>query len=311
MMVKSATVRSFKQAWEGTIDFADQILMPTIFPCSFPQYPLVLIDEAQDLSALNHATLRKLVGKRLIGVGDECQAIYGFRGAHADSMKLLQKEFDMTVLVLSISFRCPKAIVKEAQWRAPHMRWPDWAKDGSVSRLYEWSVDDLPNAPVIICRNNAPIFTMAIRLLKAGRYPEIVGNDIGKMLIKILKKFGNEHMTQQQVYEVIDVWVEDKLKRSRNEGKVQDQADCLRVFASEGKNLGEIIAYAEHLMAAAGPVKMMTGHKSKGLEFPDIFLLDRELIRTEDDQQEKNLLYVIQTRAQERLVYIDTEGFVE
>jgi DNA helicase-2/ATP-dependent DNA helicase PcrA len=96
-------------AMKGDCDFNDQVLMPTIFHGAFPRYPLILGDEAQDLSALNHATLRKLVGKRrLIAVGDPCQAIYGFRGAHEESMSLLREEFDMRELPLTISFRCPQ-----------------------------------------------------------------------------------------------------------------------------------------------------------------------------------------------------------
>jgi len=69
-------------------------------------------------------------------------------------------------------------------------------------------------------------------------------------------------------------------------------------------------------MTATGPIKMMTGHKSKGLEFPAVFILDRHLLRILDDgegsskNQDRNLLYVMQTRAQKVLTYITTERFV-
>jgi DNA helicase-2/ATP-dependent DNA helicase PcrA len=116
-VVREATLISLKQAFEGICDYNDQILMPTIFHGAFPRYPLVLVDEAQDLSALNHATLRKMIGtRRLIAVGDPNQAIYGFRGAHQDSMAALKNEFNMTEMHLSISFRCPKAVVRHAHW---------------------------------------------------------------------------------------------------------------------------------------------------------------------------------------------------
>ena len=72
-IIRDVTLRSLKLAFEGNCDYNDQILMPTIFHGAFPRYPLVLVDEAQDLSALNHAMLRKLARKRLIAVGDQCQ----------------------------------------------------------------------------------------------------------------------------------------------------------------------------------------------------------------------------------------------
>lgn len=309
-LIRKATLKSLEESMSGTIDFGDQLLMPTVFPCVFPRYPLVLIDEAQDLSALNHAMLRKLVLKRLIAVGDECQAIYGFRGAHQDSMNLLQETFKMRKLVLSISFRCPQLVVEEARWRAPHMRFPEWAIPGTVRTVTEWHVTDLTSTSAIICRNNAPLFRCALNLLRAGRYPKLIGNDIGKMLLKIMKKLGESETPRPQVLLAIDKWEEEKLAKSRSKGSVHDQADCLRIFAEAGNNLREAIAYAEHLFASEGPIQLMTGHKSKGLEFQDVFILDRNLIRVEQEQQERNLLYVMQTRAKRSLTYIESEGFI-
>lgn len=212
-LLREATIESIAQGMKGLIDFSDQILLPTVFPSMFPHFPLVMIDEAQDLSALNHATLRKLAKKRLIAVGDENQAIYGFRGAHEDSMAKMKDDFKMRSLVLSISFRCPKAVVAEALWRAPHMKYPEWAKDGSVTSLTAWNKDTVPETAAIICRNNAPLFSMAIKLLKNGRYPQIVGNDIGKYLVKIMKKFGKTDLPRNDVHKAIDDWVAEKLKR--------------------------------------------------------------------------------------------------
>lgn len=310
-LVKETSARSMALAWKGQIDFDDQLLMPTVFQAIFPRYPVVMIDEAQDLSALNHAMLRKIARKRLIAVGDECQAIYGFRGAHANSMAELQKTFEMRKLILSISFRCPKRVVEHAQWRAPHMKYPEWAKTGEVTHLKEWSVDDLPETGAIICRNNAPIFNIAIKLLKNGRYPQIIGADIGKQLIKIMKRFGSENMSQAAAQEALASWVEMKKAKSKDPAKIDDQAECISIFLDQGATLGDAIAYAEHILSTRGPIQLMTGHKSKGLEFEDVFILDRNLVRTDKAEQERNLLYVMQTRAKNSLTYIETEGFID
>lgn len=307
-LIRNVTIASLNQAIQGKIDFDDQILMPTVFPAMFPSYPLVMVDEFQDLSALNHATLRKMVKKRIIAVGDECQSIYGFRGAHQDSMNLGQKTFKMRELILSVSFRCPQTVVKEARWRAPHMKWPEWAVEGEVKRLMEWDKDTVPETAAVICRNNAPLFSMAIKFLKNGRYPRIIGNDIGKYLIKTMKKFGKPDLPQEAVHEAIGRWTDEKLKKTRNEGKVYDQEACLRIFADQGENLGAAMAYAEHLFNSQGPIQLMTGHKAKGLEFDVVFFLDEKLVRM-DDPQDQNLKYVIQTRAKKSLFYINSEDF--
>ena len=214
----------------------------------------------------------------------------------------------MRKLILSTSFRCPVEIVKHAQWRAPHMRWPEWAQPGSVTVLGSWNVQTVPDGSAIICRNNAPLFRTALRLLKAGRYPQIIGNDIGKNLVKIMKKFGKSDMPQAQVLDCIAKWKQEKLRKSRSKSSVQDQADCLLLFAEQGETLGDAIAYAEHIFASQGPIQLMTVHKAKGLEFDNVYILDQHLIRL-DEKQEKNLLYVAQTRAKQTLTYVTTEGW--
>ena len=304
-IVREASWTSLDMAWNGTLDYDDQILMPTLFPAIFPRYPLVLVDEAQDLSALNHATLRKLVIKRLIAVGDPCQAIYGFRGAHEESMALLRETFDMKELTLSVSFRCPRKVVEHARWRAPRMQYPEWAIEGSISHLDDWTVEDLPPSAAIICRNNAPLFSLAIKLLQRGRYAQLVGNDIGKGLLRVMKKFGPNSMTRQDLLQAIEDWAEEKKRKAKNKGSITDRAECMKIFAAQGKTLGDAVAYAEHIFASEGPIKLMTGHKSKGLEFDNVFILDRDLIG--DEGQERNLRYVMITRTKQTLSYIETK----
>lgn len=308
-LVREATLASLKQSFEGLCDYNDQILMPTVFHGAFPRYPLILVDEVQDLSALNHAMLAKLVKKRVICVGDACQSIYGFRGAHEESMELLREQFSMRELALSISFRCPIAVIEHARWRAPHMQWPEWAKPGTVTTLTEWSEASIPDNSSIICRNNAPLFSLAIKLLKAGRYAELVGNDIGKNLLKILKKFGKSTLSKQSLLNKIAEWEEVQIKKTKKRGHngVRDRAECLRIFAMAGDNLGDSLAFAEHVFNSRGPLKLMTGHKSKGMEYDHIFFLDEHLVG--DEPQERNLRYVIQTRAKQTLTYITSDGY--
>lgn len=311
-LVRAATLQSLHMAMKGDCDFNDQILMPTIFHGAFPRYPLILVDEAQDLSSLNHATLRKLVGKRrLIAVGDPAQSIYGFRGAHEESMSLLRETFAMQELPLTISFRCPQSVVKHVRWRAPQMRWPEWAKAGSVTTLPSWTSDTLPDDAVIICRNNAPLFAVAIKLLKTGRSCELHGRDVVASLTKIMRKFGGHDLPQHEVIGKIEAWLENEKEKNKKRAhdRLEDRAACMLVFAHEGATLGDALAYAQHLSQLRSPLKLMTGHSAKGLEFDHVYFLDQHLVGK--DEQEPNLRYVIATRAKETLTYIRTEDFVE
>lgn len=309
-LARNVSVESLNRGLKGQIDFGDQILLPVLFPVMFDTYQHVLIDESQDLSELNHAFLRKLVRKRITAVGDANQAIYAFRGAHSESMAVLKDTFKMTELGLSISFRCPIAVVQEARWKAPHMKWPEWAAEGTVSTLDEWGPEFIPDDSAIICRNNAPLFNIACKLLRERRRPMVVGNDIGKGLLRTMKKFGPPEMSQDEVMFAIDEWLKEKLAKARDEDKFYDQAACMRIFAGSGaSNLQETMAYAEDVLNQSGPIKLMTGHKSKGLEFDNVFILDKHLVRTEEEEQEKNLLYVMQTRSKASLTYIRSDDY--
>lgn len=316
LLIRASSI-SVKQGFDGLIDFDDQILLPTVFPASFAVPSVIMVDEAQDLSSLNHAMLAKMMrgNKRLIAVGDRNQAIYGFRGAHENSMDLLRERFAMSELNLTISFRCPQAVVREARWRAPMMQWPEWAVEGEVSSMSVkkpggWTIEDIPDHAAVLCRNNSPLFSLALRFIQAGRFPTLASGDIGKGLLKIMQKLGDKDMPQEAVIKAINEWEASKTAKSREPAKIADQAQCLRIFAEMGPNLRAAIAYAEKLFASSGPVQFMTIHRSKGLEFNDVFILDKDLIRV-GRGQEDNLLYVAQTRAKRSLTYITTETFLD
>lgn len=316
---------SIAQSYDGVIDFDDQIYMSTLFGGNYPKYPIIMVDEAQDLSPLNHESLKKMYGRRIIAVGDPNQAIYAFRGASHTSMKDLKSAFSMTELTLSTSFRCPRAVISNVHWHVPHMTWPEWAKDGAVERLDTWTAHTIPDGAAIICRNNAPVFKAALRLIRAGRSVKILGNDIGANLVRTLEKLGPTTMVREELFVAIDAWRADGLAKAKVEAqkdRILDRAECLMVFAEVGQTLAESIAYAKTLFSQEGLILLMTGHKSKGGEWPIIFHLDpwlvpnrkvRERAEATGDEsqliQEKNLKYVIDTRAQESLYYINSEDY--
>ena len=56
-LIDAVLTRSIRSAYDGLIDYNDQIYMPAVFGGTFPQFPLGLVDEVQDLSPVNHALL--------------------------------------------------------------------------------------------------------------------------------------------------------------------------------------------------------------------------------------------------------------
>lgn len=314
-IVERVLDRSIKAAFDGLIDFDDQIYIPTMFNGPFPKFALVMGDEIQDFSSLNHEMLRKLRPERFAGVGDKFQSIYAFRGADQNSMSVLRDMFKCEERTLSVSFRCPITGVKRAQSRNPILKWFSEAIEGEIIQLEEWSSVNVPDACAILCRNNAPLFACAIRLIRAGRGVHIVGRDIGPGLIKVLAKLGPPDMTRDSVLVAIDAWAQSAQAKAKEakRASIADRAECLKVFADAGETLADAISYAEHLFASEGAIQLMSGHKAKGLEFDEIIHLDPWRIPSayaltkEEKEQEMNLKYVIETRWKKRMFLANLE----
>ena len=299
---------SFRRACAGEIDFADQIYCPAITSAACPFYDLVMVDEAQDLSPADQALLGKFSRRsRVIAVGDDCQAIYEFRGASSESLNLLAAAFNMSRLYLTICFRSAESIVRNAQWRAPDMQWRPGAPQGEVRTLETWSAADLLPGDAIICRNNAPLFRAAIRLIRAGLYPELSSGDIVASLSRVMKKLGKPTTTAEEALVALADWKEAELKRVRSPFRINDTAECIQVILESRPTLGAAISFLDDLLSRSGSIRLMTGHKSKGLEFDRVFFLDRFLCTKKG--QDSNIRYVIETRARQSLFYVTSEGW--
>jgi hypothetical protein len=118
-------VLSFADKWEawkhdsGTIDFTDMIELAwreIDFAPGNPQ--IVIADEAQDLSALEYALLRRWgqAAGNLVITGDPYQALYVWRGAHPEVFLDPEIPADRR-RVLNQSWRVPRAVHRAA------MRW--------------------------------------------------------------------------------------------------------------------------------------------------------------------------------------------
>lgn len=240
----------------GRIDFNDMVWLPVINNLHMQQFDLLLVDEAQDLNRCQQELILK-VGKRIILVGDERQAIYGFAGADTDSIDRMQgllggvntelSTSKIEQLRLTQTRRCGKAIVEHAKRLVPDFEAHEGNGPGKVSRTPVTSLEEEPTASpyslgekdMVLCRTNAPLVGLAFRMLKAGKRVNIKGRDIGEGLKAFIKK-----SKAADVSEFL-IWLEDfqrreveRINKRRNVDSealvtLEDKCLCLRTF-SEG-----------------------------------------------------------------------------
>lgn len=305
------------------LDFDDLLYYAVKDGLVLPKFDNVLVDEAQDTNAIQRAIIRKLMkdGARLFAVGDEAQAIYGFRGADSDSMRLIQQEFDCTEMPLTVTYRCPMKVVEHARQWVSHIEAAPGAPDGEVIDAgTDWKVEHFVANDMVVCRTTAPVIALAYKLLKARIPARVIGREIGAGLKSLIKKMNAR--TLEQLETKLTAWAEreaEKARAKKQEAKVEainDKAEaikCLMEGLEEGKRtISELYVVIDTLFSDRDNVVVLcTVHKSKGLEADRVFWLNSSMCpapwaRQEwQVQQERNLCYVATTRAKKALFLIE------
>jgi DNA helicase-2/ATP-dependent DNA helicase PcrA len=105
----------------GVLDLDDLLLYwhalalePTVGPRMAAAYAHILVDEYQDLNALQVGIIRALrqTHRGLTAVGDDAQAVYGFRAASAEHILAFTEHFpDATVVTLERNYRSTQPIL--------------------------------------------------------------------------------------------------------------------------------------------------------------------------------------------------------
>lgn len=298
-LAREVLKRSTLLAFQGEVDFDDMIYMPVMFKGNWRPFPLVLVDEAQDLSPLNHMQVQFVSNKRLIVVGDPKQAIYAFRGADSSSMEKLRALRPAWLdLSLHTTFRCPKIIVARNRGHAPGFtaaeanpegEFHDWKRPGDDAPLEfngvkedGWGVRwlrslKLPGEKIfVLCRNNAPLLGLAFKLIRQGVMPQMLGRDIGKGLIGLSKKIAPKDATPRDEFLTrIESWRREETRKAREAKKahlvsgITDRAECLIAVAEEatdGSAGGVRAAITALFKRDSGEFTLATGHGAKGLE---------------------------------------------
>lgn len=333
--VVSAAQVVFQHSLDTTnvIDYDDMILFPLVkkLTTKFTK-DLIFVDEAQDLSRARQALIKKFLtpaGGRMVIVGDDRQAIYGFSGADADALPNMIADYDATVLPLTVTRRCPKTVVEFAQKLVPDFEAHDDAPDGVVEHLDDFP-SLVPGSDAILCRNNAPLVSIAYDLLRRKIPAKVLGRDIGQNLIHLCRKWPLESASDlsDRLRHWLDQEVQTAIAKDRAEEAevVIDRVETIQcvIHQCAKDNLhtvDDVVRFIESVFPKSDKddeaqetenvVILSSYHKSKGREWPRVYLYEhakrcpsRWARKPWEQAQEANLAYVAITRAKSYLGFV-------
>lgn len=311
----------------NVVDFSDMIYLPILKKMRMWQYSNIFLDEAQDTNATRRALVKMMLAPkgRLIACGDSSQAIYGWTGADHNALNLIKEEFKAKEMPLSVTFRCPKNVVKLAQNYVQHIESHPDSPEGIVD---ECTIKELPNLvaqdDAIICRNTKPLVEVAYTLIRNKIPCKVEGRKIGEGLIKLATRW--KVKTIQTLINKLETYKEKEIKKNKEKGNdtmcqiIEDQVETLFVFIDQCKVNDPITTLTTKIQELFDDTEnkqiltLSTIHKSKGREFPRVFALGMDTYspskyakRDWEMQQEDNLLYVQVTRAKSHLTKVIVE----
>lgn len=341
-----ATVAELIETMAGdcrNIDYDDQVWLSVRLGLPVEHFDLLMVDEAQDLNRCQQALAKMAVGAgRLVPIGDRFQSLYGFAGADPESIPRLVGELDSSPRgclsrPLTVTFRCPVRHVALAQRIVPAIEAAPGAAEGEVLVLGpdETLRSYLRPGDLVIARRNAPLLSLAFRLI-AAKVPVLVrGRDIGTGLldlVDLLKPDDTRHLLEElTLYR--DRQLERLEKKDAPESAFQgleDRVTCLKEITSQCTSIRQLTDTIRDLFSDSSDedkVVLSSIHRAKGLEADRVAIIDTECIpmlkacrgcrgagcplcgqrgtRSQpwEIQQEYNLAYVAVTRAKKELIF--------
>lgn len=314
------------------IDFDDMLYAPLYHQSSFWQNDWVLVDEAQDTNPVRRMLAEAMLKRngRLMAVGDPHQAIYGFTGASADALDQIRATFNAIELPLTVSFRCPQAVVRHAQQWVSHIEAAPSAAEGSVSfmdkTVFMQRIPDKTDA--IICRNTKPLIQLALFYIRRGVAAHVEGRDIGQSLLALVNRW-RQPRTVAEFRVCLGEYTLSEMERLSERGEdakieqLQDRVESIYAIMETLRDDDPIERVADKINSIfkdtegrdVQSITLSTIHKAKGREWNRVFFYGRNIYNPSpfarqlwQIEQENNLIYVGITRAKQELVEVVLEG---
>jgi superfamily I DNA/RNA helicase len=278
-------------------------------------YHLILLDEAQDTNpCVMDLFLSQSAAK--VMVGDEFQAIYGFRGA-TDALQTPGLELPLTQ-----SFRFGPALADQANAILRFRLKPFAALRGTPTLNSAIGLIDAPPYTVV-CRSNRGVFEQALVAASAGLKINSGAKDLEEAILYVESAWAlcvGQRLPKRHsdIAEFNDWTVLEQ--ESQSDEALKWLIKLVEEHREDMPAVCERLRAAKTRMKKSADVLLVTAHKSKGLEFDrvvladDFALLDARLEKAKNapaDQQqdaltripaqELHLLYVAATRAKRQL----------
>lgn len=298
----------------SVIDFDDMLYLPHKLALRPPRFDLIFVDEAQDLNPAQKALVGTALrpGGRLVAVGDDRQAIYGWRGA--DTTFLLNG--GGSIKPLPITYRCPRLVVDQARRVVPEYEAADFAEDGVVDvKRKQEMLETAKAGDFILSRTNAPLLPTCLKLLAMEKPATILGRDVAVRIEQLIRK---SKLSATAPVKDMQQWLEMYLRAERErlmpdyEETYQERVDiamCVRALLEGESTLGNVKRKLERIFKerdSKDQIVCSTVHKAKGLERDRVWMLDWTF-HPERGGEEENIWYVAVTRSGRELYFVEEE----
>lgn len=321
----------------STVDFTDLVWLPYELdvPPKQNRYDWIFNDEAQDYSIAYVKLFNRCFkrGTRFVSCGDEFQSINQFAGASEQAFSTMINMPNTQVFDLPMSYRCDKAIIKEANMFVPDIISRPNAGMGLVK--HDTRLAELRDGDLGLARTNGIVFKAYTKLIKMGKACYIKGTDDDKnKLLGIVKKYrvgdalGKEFECDGLFPRLYDSMITERNNliknglddidaiNSQQVQTIYDTISSLKTISEGCETVTDLIDKINKIYSRSDTgICLSTIHKAKGLEAENVHVFCRSTMpqkyaKTPSEiQQERNLIYVSITRAKHKLCYVSEKEF--
>jgi len=253
------------------------------------KYDIILIDEAQDLSAVMIDIINQQDKPTKIFVGDINQQIYAFRGT-VNIFNNIKTRYKLTQ-----SFRFGQKIADVANIILEQKKSKEKLKGFANVDSEVFSDSSFENIQKThIFRTNTALFLKAVELIESGKEVYIIGaENIFSRLENALNLYENKPIVKDKYMETFKNFYELKGVSSI----IPEFKFIVKLIESFGPSLRDYIKEFKKASYKNAEHVLVTAHKSKGLEFL-YTKIENDFIPIQNASiEELNLLYVAVTRA--------------
>jgi len=268
-------------------------------------YDCIMFDEAQDANPVLLDIVERQRGRKVF-VGDEHQAIYGFRKA-IDAISKIDADEE---LMLSKSFRFGENIAATASYILEKFKGSSFRVTGcrdfdEINGTFEHGKDEI----AYVFRNNSSVFAMANEMANRGFPIQFVGGVDGYKFGDILElnKFKETGESSHHLFRSFEDYDQIcEIARDTRDISMLSMIGTINNYGNAVVGMAGSI-YAAEKKRSENPVVFSTAHKSKGLEFDHVILGNDffDVDGKDIDPEEVNLLYVAASRAKKNIVLND------